>query len=571
VFRRPQLEPKLTCNYSKTEGAPQLATGATKDHLIRVARWRTLINTGIVIGGTVLSRVLGLMREAIFSRRFGTLPEFGAFTATFTILDVLYLVIIGGALGSALIPVFSRLMQEDQEERAWELANTVLSLAFVVFVVLAGVVAIFARPLLAFSVARGYAGDPHLLDIAVHLLRLMLVQPLLLGLGGLMMALLQSFERFTLPAIAFNVYNLAIIAAALVLAPMYARPQDAVQALAWGVVAGALLYLLVMLPGVVRAGLRFKPAFNWRLPEVVRVGRLMAPRLIGQAALQINIIIMTALIGYLSASAQAANRYAFQLLMLPHGILAISLGTVMFPRLTRLFAAGKLDELRQVSLQTLRIVLWLTVPAAVILAVLHVPILRLLFQGGRFDQEALRLTARALLFYTPGAIGLAGAEIVIRTFYAMENTRTPVLVGVVTIALNAVLARVFISLTRDIGLIAFAYSLANMLEFVVLFGLLGRRLGGFGDTRLLRSILVLGPASLALFLTLIASVWLSRDSVPGVTFNSPYGRSFDFLALAGWLGVVGTLSFGVYLAVGALMRAPEAHEVWALLRRRREG
>jgi putative peptidoglycan lipid II flippase len=175
------------------------------------------------------------------------------------------------------------------------------------------------------------------------------------------------------------------------------------------------------------------------------------------------------------------------------------------------------------------------------------------------------------LFYTPGVIGLAGAEIVIRTFYAMEDTRTPVLVGVVTIALNAALARAFLSLTRDIGLIAFAYSLTNMLEFVILLGLLGRRLNGFGATRLLRSILVLGPSSFALFLTLIASVWLSRGRIPGVTFDSPYGRSFDFLVLAGWLGAAGLLSFAVYLAVGALMRAQEVHEVWALLRRRREG
>ena len=204
----------------------------------RSARWQVILNTGIVMLGTLLSRVLGLVREMIFARQFGTIPEYGAFIATFSILDTLYIVIIGGALGSALIPVFSRLMEHDDEQRAWDLANTVLTTAFLVFTCAALLVAVFARPLLAATVASGpdYAQNPALLDLAVHLLRLMIVQPLLLGIGGLMMALLQSFDRFTLPAIAFNVYNLAIIGAALFLSPRFAEPASQIEALGWGVV-----------------------------------------------------------------------------------------------------------------------------------------------------------------------------------------------------------------------------------------------------------------------------------------------------------------------------------------------
>lgn len=535
----------------------------------QTTRWRVLLNTLIVMLGTLLSRALGVVRTSIFSRQFGTSPEFGAFQATFSILDILYLVIIGGALGSALIPVFSRLMEEDEADRGWELANTILTLAFGAFVVVALVVGLLARPLLALTVARGYADNPYLLDLAVRLLRLMLIQPLLLGLGGIMMALLQSFERFTLPAIAFNVYNLAIITAALVLVPRYTAPADRVESLAWGVIGGAFLYLLVQTPGVVRAGLRFRPSLNWRMAEVRRVGVLLAPRLVGQSALQINIIVMLGLIGLLSAAAQAAYSYAYLLLMLPHGIIALSLGTVMFPRLARLYAANQIAELRDTSLQTLRLVLWLTVPAAVMLAVLHVPVLRLLYQGGQFTSQSLALTARVLLFFTPGAIGLAGAEIVIRTFYAMEDTRTPVIVGVATIALNAVLAWSLITFVRpDVGLVTLSYSLTNLLEFAILFGLLLRRLTGSYMRSLLRSFATMAASTGALWLALIGMVRLAEPYVPGVTFASAYGRGNDFFLLAGWLALAGCVGGLVYVGVSALLRAPEIRELRLFVRRR---
>lgn len=538
-------------------------------------RWRVVFNTLIVMSGALVSRILGLLREVIFSARFGTSPALGAFRASFSILDLLYLVIIGGALGSSLIPVFSRLIEEDDKARAWKLANTVLATAFVVFVLIAALVAIFARPLLGASVALGYSNAPAQFDQAVRLMRLMLVQPLLLGLAGLMMAFLQTFERFTLPAIGYNVYNLAIIVAAWFFAPRYN-----IDALAGGVVVGALLFLLVQLPGVWQIGFRFRPSFDWRMPEVQRVGRLLAPRLLGQSALQINIIVMLSLIGLIGAdaasraSAQAANGYATLLLMLPHGILAISIGTVMFPRLTRLFAAQRLDDVRQIAWQTLRLVIWLTVPVAMLLMLLHVPVVRLLFERGKFDSSSLALTSRALLFYAPAAIGLAGAEIVIRTFYAMEDTRTPVLAGVATIVLNAVAAWAAITYVyADIGVIALSYSLTNLLEFTVLTVLLQRRMRQSQATIVLgaarRFMFMLAASTIALVVVVGAALMGARGFVPGVSLASAYHARSDFVALALWLMLTGLLGVGAYLAVGTAMGAPEVQQLWALVRRRK--
>ena len=323
-------------------------------------------------------------------------------------------------------------------------------------------------------------------------------------------------------------------------------------------------------PGVVQAGLRFRPSLHWRMPEVRRVGHLLAPRLLGQAALQINIIVIAALLSLLSAEAQAANRYAYQLLMLPHGIIALSLGTVLFPRLTRLFAANDLTSLRRVSLQTLRLVLWLAVPAAILLAVLHVPILRLLFQRGAFNAESLLLTGRALFFYTPGVIGLAGSEIVIRTFYAMEDTRTPVIVGLLTIMINAVVAWSLIRyVAHDLGLIALSYSLTNILEFGMLLLLLLRRLHGFGDSGIVRSIAGLALSSAALIALLIGGVWVLTPFVPGLTFESPYGRGADFFVLTGGVAALSVVGLAVYLGIGAALRMPEVAELAQVVRRRR--
>jgi putative peptidoglycan lipid II flippase len=533
------------------------------------ARWRMFLNIAIVMAGTLLSRILGLAREAIFSYQFGSSPELGAFRAAFTIPDLLYLVIIGGALGSALIPVFGRLIQNEDEERAWELANTILTLAFAVFLVIATVVAIFAGPLLALTVALGYASDPELFEVAVRLMRLMLIQPLLLGLGGLMMSLLQTFDRFALPTVAFNIYNIAIIAAAWFLAPRYG-----IDALAWGVVGGAALYFLILVPAVAHAGLRFKPSFNWRMPEVRRIGVLLAPRLIGQGALQINVIVMVSLISLIGSQAQAANGYAYQLLMLPLGLAAVSVGTVMFPRLARLFATGQFDDMRAVYSQTLRLVLWVVVPASILLTVLHVPIVRLLFQRGQFDSESLELTSRALLFYAPAAIGLAGTEIVIRTFYAMEDTQTPVIIGVATLILNGLLTWWLIaSIRKDIGFVALAFTVTNSLEFVVLLSLLRYRFDQMMSVSYAptvgRSMLVLGASAAVLIGVLFASIWLAVPYVPGVTLDGVYGQSMDFFILGAWLAATCIVGLLVYVAVGALLGAPEVHQLWALVRQRR--
>jgi putative peptidoglycan lipid II flippase len=351
----------------------------------------TLANTVVVAGSYLLSRVLGLAREIIISHQFGTSAQLDAFRATFGIIDLIYIVIAGGALGSAFIPVFAGMLAEHRERAAWRLASGILHLALAGLVATCAFVAVLAGPIVAATVGRGF--DEPTRELTVWLLRLMLIQPLLLGLGGIAKATLESFDQFALPAIGSNLYNVGIIAGALL------APWLGLNGMVLGVNAGALLFLLVQLPGLRRAGARYD-GYAWvEAPGVRQVGRLIGPRLFGQAVWQINLLAIGSFASLVGPGAVAANGYALQLMMLPHGLLALSVGTVIFPQLSRAFAAGDMADVRARALGALRGVLFLAVPASAMLGALGGPIVRALFERGAFDQASTLMTAGALNAY----------------------------------------------------------------------------------------------------------------------------------------------------------------------------
>src|SRR5262245_33464207 len=232
------------------------------------------LNTIIVAGGYMLSRLLGLGREVIISAQFGTRPELDAYRATFSILDLVYLVIAGGALGSAFIPIFTGFLTEEREEDAWRLASNILNLALVALLAACVLIALLAEPLVAWTIGSGF--DEQKRALTVHILRLLLIQPVLLGLAGLAKATLESFDRFTLPVVGANLYNVGIIGGALL------APWLGIDGLVWGVLGGAALFLLVELPGLRGIGARYTPTWRLSTPGIRQVGQLIGPRLFGQ-------------------------------------------------------------------------------------------------------------------------------------------------------------------------------------------------------------------------------------------------------------------------------------------------
>lgn len=500
--------------------------------------------TGIVMFFFVLSRALGLAREILIASRFGTSADYDAYLAAFRIPDMLFTLVAGGALASAFIPPFSALLAANDVPASWRLATQVINLVFVITAALSALAAVFAEPLVAATVGVGFA--PPQQQLTVSLMRLMLLTPAIFGVSGILMGILNAHHEFMLPAAAPALYNLGIIGGALVLAP-----RLGVYGLAIGVVAGALLHLLVQLPWLRRARVEYTPSLGLRDAGVRHVVQLVLPRTMGIAAVQVNFLINTILASTLPEGRLAALNYAWLLILLPIGVIAQSIGTVLFPTFSRLFAVHDRDGLRRAFVTGFRVTLFLTVPATVGLFVLREPVVALLFQRDAFDARSTLETATALQFFALGLFAHAGLETLTRAFYAMHNTATPVRVGIASVLLNIVLSLLLVQSLAQGGL-ALANSVATTLEMLLLLWLLRVRLRGIQGHTLAASAVKMAVGAAVMGLTLV--VWLNATANQNL-----------------WLVTLGAIAFGgaVYLVVMFVLRSDEISLALQMVRRTR--
>ncbi|RRR70739.1 MAG: murein biosynthesis integral membrane protein MurJ [Candidatus Viridilinea halotolerans] len=527
--------------------------------LLRRARSGALGSSLVVMGGFVLSRLTGLLRDMVATYVYGTSAEAAAYRAAFSVVDLLYLVIIGGALGSSFIPVFIELWEREGQARAWRLASAVVTWALIVLTLASGLL-LLAAPWLVTLIYGGRGFDAATLALTAQLTRLFLLSPLLLGLGGLAMAALNARERFALPALAPTIYNLGIIAGALV-GPTFGL---GIWGMAWGVVLGALGYLLVQIPGLRGLGMRLRLNLGRGMAEVGRIARQMGPRVLGQAAAHISIVVTLALTARLDdgAAKLAGLGYAYQLMLLPFGIFSLSLSQVAFPRLARLVAEGRHAELAADLRRTLALILWLTLPASAVLLALGFPLARVLFERGAYDATSLHYTVSALWGYSLALPAFAASEILIRGFYAMQRTWTPVLIGLLQVGLNLALGMFLLRNGGDVGSLALAFSVANNLEAVLLLLLMGRALPGiWHDATTWRTVGValLGALLLGLGLTLFRVV--SYEVVPALSLSHTYIWLSEMWGLLLWLGLAGGLGAVGYVALSFGLGAAPARAV----------
>jgi putative peptidoglycan lipid II flippase len=505
------------------------------------ARPRIMQAATIVMAFFIASRVLGVVRDIVISHQFGTSRALDAYFAAFKIPDLIFNVVAGGALGSAFIPTFAAALAVGDTRRAWQLASAILNLVFILLTAISAVMMMLAPQVVGATVARGFA--PADQELTASLMRWMLLTPIVFGLSGILMGILNSYQHFVLPALAPVIYNAAIIAGAVLLAPVMG-----VYGLVAGVVAGAFLHLLIQVPWLLHHRVKYTPTLGLGNPDVVEVGRLMLPRTLGLAVVQINLLVNTILASGLPAGRIAALSYAFSLMLLPHGIVALSLATAVFPTFSEQMARQDLDEFRATFSQVLRATLYLTIPATVGLFVLGTPLIALLFQRGEFDARSTAETAFALQFYAIGLFAHSSLEIITRAFYAMHDTRTPVTVGVIAMTMNLVLSLLLITPLAQGGL-ALANSIATILEMGVLLGILRQRLGGLDDRRFLASVIRIFVAAVVMGLTLSA-----------------------YVPLAAGHGVVVTAGVGIVLGAIVYFAATAglgSEEISAVLRRRR--
>jgi putative peptidoglycan lipid II flippase len=499
----------------------------------------------------VVSRLLGLAREVILARQFGTSAELSAYVSAFRIPDLLFLVIMAGAFGSAFIPVFSGFLGDGEDESAWRLASVVLNLSGAAVVLLSALTWVAAPWLVSVIVAPGATAEAQ--RITTDCMRILLLSPIFLGFGIAAKGILEGQDLFTLPALAPLVYNAATIAGALLLGPTIG-----VYGVAIGVVAGAVGFLLLQIPGLIRSGMRYAVAIDPRTPGVGEVGRLLAPRLVGQAAFQINFIVVTNLAWRTGEQSVSALNYAWQLLMLPHGVLALSVSTVILPTLSRLWQSGDTDAFRATLGGALRPLIFLSLPSAVILFLFRVPIVQTLFQTGAFSATSTALVAAPLAFLAAGLVSYALVEALTRAFYAMHDTRTPVIAGIAIMLLNIGIG---VALLDRLGYLALALALSasTTVEAVILVAMLRRRIGGVAPASWSWAARVIACTAITAVAAAVLVPPLTEATMPG---NGP--RVQQALVFLFAVAVVGAVYFGC----AWMLRLPELeHAVEQILKR----
>lgn len=490
---------------------------------------------GVVMFALAVGMLIGLLRRVVIANAFGTNLEIEAFSTANRVSETLFSLVAGGALSSAFIPTFTTLLTKKDQPGAWKLASAVGNLMVLILTVLAALGAVFAPQIVRYLLAPGFASDPHKLQLTVSLLRLMLPAAVIFGLSGLVMGILNSYQNFLIPALAPSMYSLGMIFGVLVL-----TPSMGIFGLAWGVLIGASFHLLLQVPSLVRLKGTYFATLGLDFAPVREVVRLMGPRLVGVAVVQINFWINVWLASFMIEGSVNGLVFAFALMLMPQSVMAQSIAIAAMPTFSAQVARNKLDEMRTSLAASLRGILLLTIPATLGMILLRKEIVILVYQRGEFSEFSTSLVSWALLWYAAGLVGHSVVEILSRAFYAMHDTKTPVLVGVLAMSLNIIFSFTFSMLFSRLGWLplgglALANSLATGLEMVGLIVLMRGRLNGLQGRSIMKAVLQSFFATLVMSLALWG--WMQITS----------GYSVWIVALGGIL--IGGLIYGISLLV----------------------
>lgn len=501
---------------------------------------------GILMATTVVSRILGYVRDMVIYASFGQNQLTDAYQAAFSIPDFLYLLLVGGALSSAFIPVFASYLARKEEEAGWEVANVVFNLVLVSM--LAGItLGLLFTPQLIRLLVPGF--EPTVFQLTVYLTRIMLAQAFFMALNGVSLGILNAHKHFLSPALGGIIYNLGIITVGCILSPYFG-----ITGFAFGVVTGAAASFAVQIPALLRIGLRYRFTFNFRHPGVKQIGRLFIPVLLGLSVTQLNLFVNQNLASGLSPGSVAALRTAQRLMQLPIGIFAVAIAAAAFPTLTERAVRREQREFLATFSLALRSIIFITLPTAGGMAVLRVPIIRLLFEQGQFTPAATQATATALLFYCLGLFAYASLQLLNRAFYALQDTLTPVVISIATVGVNIFLNLALVGALEHRGL-ALAYSLAGIFNFLVLLFLLRQKLGVIKGRQLLDSTL----KSLLATGIMGGLIW---------AFTGLFEANFNLthkLYQVFEVGIAVGGGGGIYFGIATLLRLEEVKLIWQTL------
>ena len=504
-----------------------------------------ILSAAFVLMITVMiSYILGLVKLRLLGSIFGLSDVVGIYITASKLPDFLFQIIISSALSTAFIPVFSDYLAKGRKEEAHQMASSLLMIGMVIFLILAVVLSLFAPFFLQFfNLGGGFSPDQ--LVLMTNLLRIILIGQVLFIVGTFFTALLQSYNHFFIPGLAAALYNLGIILGLIFFAPMFGIYSAAI-----GVIIGAFFFVIVQLPLIHKTGFRFRPILKIRNPGVIAVGKLMGPRTIFSFISQFGGIIAVAFLSFLQSAGRsvAIFDYAQTLAFVPIALFGQTIAQAAFPVLSR--EKDNLEKFKQTFLTSFNQMLYVILPITVLLLVLRIPIVRLVFGADKVDWQATLLTGRTLAYFSVFICSQALIALVSRAFYALHNSKIPLIVGGISTGIMIILAYFFIVVNRfGVESLALAYSLANLTQFTILFFLLHRMTGGFDKKTVFISLVKFFITTFITGLALYTPFKLLDDVIINTT------RTVGLLLITGISTLAG---LGMYLLLTWLFKVKEA-------------
>ncbi len=508
---------------------------------------------GTVMAAIVFSQVMGLARGILVAQSYPA-ALLDSFYAANRVSETLFTLLAAGALGSAFLPTFKGMLVREEKAAAWKLASALANLVTLSLSLLAVIAAWFAPQIVRYLLAPGLYENYILYHLTIDLLRIQLASAVLFGLGGLVVGILNAHQVFFIPQITAGMYQLGQIFGVLVL-----HRWLGIYGLAWGVVLGAALYLLVQIPVLQKQKGVYTLTLGLKDAATRKVIALMGPRVLGAGVVQLNFWVNAALASQMPSGSLTGLSYGFALMLMAQAAIAQSVAIAAMPTFSAQFALGQAKEMRLALAAALRGVLLFSLPASLGLMLLAKPLVALLYERGEFGSASTEAVAWALLWYAAGMVGHSLLEVLTRAYYARQDTQTPVVVGAAAMSLNVLLSFLFSGVFSHLGWmphggLALANSAATGLEAAVLLWLLRGRLGGLEGRSLLKGGAQMGAAALGMAIGLLG--WNQVSAGWGT-----------------WIQALGgvALGAGIYAGLGILFHIPEVDAVVGVLRRRVQG
>lgn len=503
-------------------------------------------STSVISLGTLTSRIFGFLRDIILAKLLGTGSRADAFFVALKIPNLFRDLVAEGATNAAIVPVFSEYLEKKDRTAFWNFVSVIITWGLILLSAIV-ILGISLAPVIVRVIAPGFMADPQKLLLTIRLTQWMFPYLVFIGITAYSMGILYTFRSFTAPAFSPCLLNIAIIVSALI---SFKTLEEPVFGLAVGVLAGGVLQLAVQLRPLWKVGMRYRRPETLYDAGAVQIGKLMMPRIIGSGVYQLTVFIDTfcaSLAAIVGQGGISAIYYANRIVQFPMGVFGVALASAVLPTLSGFASRKDIPSLKKTLVFSLENVFFVMCPVMMILMLLSTPIVRALFERGEFDVYSTQITALALSFYALGLLSFGGIKIMVTAFYALQDTKTPVKTAALCLVVNAGLNFIFM-FPLKVGGIALASAVAGTLNFLILFAIMNKRLGGF-DTGLLR---YFGKVFLGAVLTGLA--------VYGGWSYVRLPNEFLKLFMTGAFGLV------FYEIVCLALRVEQARKIWEWLK-----